>query len=166
MPLQSPRLTMRIDLKVPYSEKDAAKILGARWDAAAKTWYVIDAVDLWPFVKWMPKHLTEPGKQIVVVKVEQKAKLSKAKQVKSKKAYERAMKRLAQKNTHFIAGPVTPRTDFSMFDPGCSCVPWEWCEHNPEPANPKTAFVYPTKPEYSFELAPEHLAHIRSILAE
>ena len=157
---------MRIDLKVPYSEKDAAKKLGARWDAAAKTWYVIDAVDLWPFVKWMPKQLTEPSKQIVMVKAEQKAKLSKAKQVKSKKAHERAMKRLAQKNTHFIVDPVTPRTDFSMFDPGCSCVPWEWCEHNPAPENPRTAFVYPTKPEYSFDVAPEHLAHIRSILAE
>lgn len=157
---------MRIDLKVPYSEKDAAKKLGARWDADAKTWYVVDVVDLWQFVQWMPKHLTEPGKQIVVVKVEQKAKLSKAKQVKSKKAYERAMKRLEDKKKDIIYGPVTPRTDFSMFDPGCSCVPWEWCEHNPAPANPKTAFVYPTKPEYSFELAPEHLAHIRSILAE
>lgn len=63
-------------------------------------------------------------------------------------------------------GKTTPRTDFSMFDPGCSCVPWEWCEHNPAPENPKTAFVYPTKPKYSFELAPEHLAHIRSILAK
>lgn len=133
---------MRVDLKVPYAEKDEAKKLGARWDAAAKTWYVVDVIDLWPFLKWMPKHLTAPYKKVGV--------RNKARQVKSKKAYEKAMKRVEQKNANFIVGPTTPRTDFSMFDPGCSCVPWEWCEHNPEPVG---------------DVDPEHLAHIRSIMA-
>lgn len=163
---------MRINLNVPYAEKDQAKRLGALWDMARKVWYVEDLANLRPFLKWMPAHLTRPA---TVLRGTEPAKSAdkpvaktakKTRQVKSKKAHEKAMKRLAQKNTHFIVGPVTPRTDFSMFDPGCSCVPWEWCEHNPAPANPKTAFVYPTKPEYSFELAPENLAHIRSILAE
>lgn len=143
---------MRIDLKVPYSDKAQAKKLGARWDAAAKTWYVIDVVELWPLMKWMPKHLAEPSTTVVVVKVEsQAAKVKKSRQAKSKKAYERAMKRLADKNTHFIIGPITPRTDFSMFDPGCSCVPWEWCEHNPEP---------------DVIISSDNLEHIRSIMAE
>lgn len=30
---------MRINLQVPYAEKDAAKRLGARWDMARKVWF-------------------------------------------------------------------------------------------------------------------------------
>jgi len=32
----------RIDLQVPFAEKDAAKHLGARWDSQNTTWYVPD----------------------------------------------------------------------------------------------------------------------------
>jgi hypothetical protein len=39
-------------LNVPYAEKDAAKALGARWDAANKKWYVPSDKDLAPFAKW------------------------------------------------------------------------------------------------------------------
>jgi Domain of unknown function (DUF5710) len=46
--------TMRFDLKVPFAEKDAAKQLGARWDAANKLWYVLDKADMTPFAKWNP----------------------------------------------------------------------------------------------------------------
>lgn len=45
---------MRFDLKVPFAEKDAAKQLGARWDAASKVWYVIGKDDMSPFAKWSP----------------------------------------------------------------------------------------------------------------
>ena len=45
---------MRHDLKVPFADKDAAKKLGARWDAALKIWYVADKVDMAPFAKWSP----------------------------------------------------------------------------------------------------------------
>lgn len=52
---------MRVDLKVPYRDKDAAKAAGARWDAARKTWYWqatgeqgVNA----KLLKWMPAHLT------------------------------------------------------------------------------------------------------------
>ncbi|MBS1211150.1 MAG: hypothetical protein H6R19_3548 [Proteobacteria bacterium] len=45
---------MRFDLKVPFAEKDAAKALGARWDAANKLWYVADKADMAPFAKWRP----------------------------------------------------------------------------------------------------------------
>jgi hypothetical protein len=45
----------RIDLKVPFQEKDEAKRLGARWDPQGKIWFVPDGVDPEPCVRWMPK---------------------------------------------------------------------------------------------------------------
>ena len=45
---------MRFNLKVPFAEKDAAKKLGARWDAARKIWYVVNQGDMQPFTKWSP----------------------------------------------------------------------------------------------------------------
>jgi hypothetical protein len=39
-------------LHVPYAEKDAAKALGAKWDAANKKWYVPAGVDPCIFSKW------------------------------------------------------------------------------------------------------------------
>ena len=40
------------NLKVPFSEKDQAKSLGARWNAELKQWYVPIGVDVAPFEKW------------------------------------------------------------------------------------------------------------------
>lgn len=49
------RPAMRFDLKVPFAEKDAAKKLGARWDAGRKLWYVMgDRVNVAAFAKWSP----------------------------------------------------------------------------------------------------------------
>jgi hypothetical protein len=45
---------MRINLNCPFSEKDEAKALGARWDSARKVWYIEDVRDLNPFDKWIP----------------------------------------------------------------------------------------------------------------
>lgn len=45
---------MRINLITPFSEKDAVKALGARWDSARKIWYVVDPQDLTPFMRWIP----------------------------------------------------------------------------------------------------------------
>ena len=45
---------MRLNLKVSFTEKDEAKKLGARWDAAQKIWYVEGKADLAPFAKWSP----------------------------------------------------------------------------------------------------------------
>lgn len=39
-------------LNVPYAQKDAAKALGARWDAAKKKWYVPIDKDITPFSQW------------------------------------------------------------------------------------------------------------------
>ncbi len=44
---------MRTNLQVPFAEKDEAKKLGARWDAARKIWYVENKADLDAFAKWM-----------------------------------------------------------------------------------------------------------------
>lgn len=54
-PLNDPaRRPMRFDLKVPFAEKDTAKKLGARWDAASKTWYVLGQDNMTQFDKWLP----------------------------------------------------------------------------------------------------------------
>ncbi|CAB1370032.1 DUF5710 domain-containing protein [Denitratisoma oestradiolicum] len=45
---------MRINLKVPFAEKDEAKKLGARWDGARKIWYVENKDDMAPFARWSP----------------------------------------------------------------------------------------------------------------
>jgi hypothetical protein len=45
---------MRINLVTPFAEKDAVKALGARWDAAKKSWYIVDIADLKPFKRSIP----------------------------------------------------------------------------------------------------------------
>jgi hypothetical protein len=42
----------KIYLNVPYAEKDAAKAVGAKWDAANKKWYAPASVDISLFGKW------------------------------------------------------------------------------------------------------------------
>src|SRR5687767_8012323 len=42
-----------VELKVPYSEKDAAKALGAQWDARKKTWYARSAHVIAACQKWI-----------------------------------------------------------------------------------------------------------------
>ncbi len=36
----------RTYLNVPYSQKDAAKCLGARWDQGARRWFVPSKLDI------------------------------------------------------------------------------------------------------------------------
>ncbi|MEI6145674.1 MAG: DUF5710 domain-containing protein [Methylococcales bacterium] len=42
----------KIHLNVPFAQKDEAKALGARWDAALKKWYITNDKDLNLFSKW------------------------------------------------------------------------------------------------------------------
>jgi hypothetical protein len=44
----------RIDLRVPFTEKEAARRLGARWDSLQKIWYAPDGVDPEPLRRWVP----------------------------------------------------------------------------------------------------------------
>ena len=45
----------RIYLQVPFSEKDQAKNLGARWDAKRKQWYCSDSKNIEAFSRWTEK---------------------------------------------------------------------------------------------------------------
>jgi hypothetical protein len=40
-------------LDVPFSQKDEAKALGARWNAEKKRWYVPDGINQTPFGRWL-----------------------------------------------------------------------------------------------------------------
>ena len=44
---------MRVELNVPYNDKDKAKALGAKWDMSTRKWYVLGPEDLKPFAQWM-----------------------------------------------------------------------------------------------------------------
>ena len=44
---------MRVELNVPYNDKDKAKALGAKWDMSTRKWYVFSPEDLKPFAQWM-----------------------------------------------------------------------------------------------------------------
>lgn len=44
--------TPKTYLNVPYAQKDAAKALGARWDAANKKWFVPAGKDIASFAQW------------------------------------------------------------------------------------------------------------------
>lgn len=51
---------MRINLIVPFEEKDIAKRRGAKWDHTAQTWYVENHERLDFFLKWIPEKLLRP----------------------------------------------------------------------------------------------------------
>lgn len=46
-----------IFLNVPFSEKDQAKALGARWDGSTKRWYVPEGKPTAPFQQWLPANV-------------------------------------------------------------------------------------------------------------
>jgi len=43
----------RVYINVPYSEKDEAKALGAKWDKQEKSWFIEPGTDQAPFKKWL-----------------------------------------------------------------------------------------------------------------
>lgn len=45
----------RVDLDVPFSDKDQVKQLGARWDSDWKVWYVPAGIDALNLKEWFPK---------------------------------------------------------------------------------------------------------------
>lgn len=92
---------MRHDLKVPFADKDAAKKLGARWDAARKIWFVADKVDMAPFAKWSPS----PHDDSSAVSVPQKSAIVKM---------ESAGK--ADVGSNYVEQPRV-----------CECLPWDVC---------------------------------------
>ena len=57
---------MRIYLDVPFKEKDAAKDLGARWDAEFRSWFVDAGQPLDRFVRWIPAAADIPGPTVTL----------------------------------------------------------------------------------------------------
>ena len=50
----------RVDLLVPYVEKEDAKALGARWDKDRKVWFAPPGIDHSTLGRWLPKGFTPP----------------------------------------------------------------------------------------------------------
>ena len=94
---------MRINLVTPFAEKDAVKALGARWDAAKKCWYIVDATDLAPFARWIPDLATATG---VAISLPQKTKFE-------------------------LASPANAQAALvnDVANCGCDVLPWDDCVH-------------------------------------
>lgn len=53
---------MRINLSVPFEEKDIVKGLGAKWDSARKVWYIENVENIKSFLPWIDDRLLQPTK--------------------------------------------------------------------------------------------------------
>lgn len=49
----------RVNLEVPFQEKDEAKSRGAQWDPDARIWFAPKGFDLRLFYRWLPEELQE-----------------------------------------------------------------------------------------------------------
>ena len=94
---------MRTNLQVPFAEKDDAKRLGARWDAARKVWYIENKADMSPFARWLPTP------NVAAASGEQSSKPSPAGKQQS-------------------AGVTIVGNAFAEQPRVCSCPPWEECD--------------------------------------
>jgi hypothetical protein len=97
---------MRMNLKVPFAEKDQAKKLGARWDAALKVWYIAAGSDPAPFAQWSPTpHATA-------------ANVSGTAPAPTKAATARQQ----------ASGKVFVGSAYVAQERVCDCPPWETCD--------------------------------------
>lgn len=56
VPKQQPNvIAKRVDLSVPFAQKDQAKQAGARWDGGMRTWYAPPGTPIEGIAQWMPK---------------------------------------------------------------------------------------------------------------
>ncbi len=91
---------MRMNLKVPFAEKDEAKKLGARWDAARKLWYIDNEAKLAACARWSPTpHAAGEGAAAA-------APAASARQ---------------------SAGKLVIGSAYRETLPTCACPPWELC---------------------------------------
>jgi hypothetical protein len=56
----------RTYLNVPYSQKDAAKSLGARWDQGARRWFVPSKLPTDQFTQWLPPKPTHQQRRLTI----------------------------------------------------------------------------------------------------
>ena len=94
---------MRYDLKVPFAEKDQAKKLGARWDAARKRWYIDGGLDPAVFARWQP--------------APHDASAAAAPAPASRRAASASAEAKVQVGSRYVALPRV-----------CDCLPWEDCD--------------------------------------
>ncbi len=99
---------MRINLVTPFAEKDAVKVLGARWDAAQKVWYIKDVADLTPFLRWIPN--TEVATESSVTGTA-------------------LVKTHPPKPQPQKSHGVSTKPTIEVPHCGCNVLPWEDCEH-------------------------------------
>ena len=93
---------MRTHLKVPFAEKDEAKKLGARWDAARKLWYVENSTDLAAFARWMADSIgTATGSSTSTSSTNQK----------------KATEGISVVGSNYVPRPRV-----------CDCLPWDDCD--------------------------------------
>ncbi len=103
---------MRTNLVTPFAEKDAAKALGARWDAKTKNWYIVDVADLTPFLRWIPD-LGTTSQNLVSGKIQPTS--------PTVPAPKSAMM------------PRSVKSVVGVLHCGCNVLPWEDCIHTAKP---------------------------------
>ena len=94
---------MRLNLKVSFAEKDEAKKLGARWDAAQKIWFVEGKADMAPFAKWSPSPQPGPAAGEPTAKSAPVGKLE-------------------------VAGKLVVGENYVAQGRVCECLPWDVCD--------------------------------------
>jgi hypothetical protein len=94
---------MRTNLQVPFAEKEDAKKLGARWDAARKLWYVENKDDMTAFARWLAKDSPTT-----------RASPAPSKQSLAKPNQTEGIKTVG---SHYVKHPRV-----------CDCPPWEVCD--------------------------------------
>ena len=102
---------MRFNLKVPYAEKDQAKQLGARWDAARKLWYIDGRDDLAPFARWSPSEHSASSQE-----------------APSAASAAKAAKPVKRSTASSAGGQVCVGSRYVAPPRVCDCAPWEECE--------------------------------------
>jgi hypothetical protein len=112
---------MRIHLKTPFAEKDAAKALGARWDGTRKLWYITDVADLTPFLRWIP--------DLEAARQDGADGSASDTTAKAKPAEKSAAKASAQATAKSTSG-VTTRPATVLPHCGCTVLPWLDCQHS------------------------------------
>lgn len=95
---------MRVNLVVPFQDRDKAKALGARWDTALRVWYVVNYPDLRRLERWLPEVA---------------------------EFYRRETGACQQNESRIPVQPPRTADNVPTVLPECSCdaLPWEHCEH-------------------------------------
>lgn len=115
---------MPIFLDVPYSEKDEAKRLGAKWNSNARKWYVPEGCLLSSFEPWLP--FFEPTERTATSPSDKAMLGQKKREQKGRKSKEPAKKTENKDRIDSIIGKTIVGSKY--FDTAHNCIPWIHCE--------------------------------------